>query len=111
MASFPYFTVAEHAATAVAYTLRVMLAGEAQEAAWAARHVYEAIDEFVLSTTKIDLNAPGAEDKILSDQLVQKELGRQRRDLEDIIGKTEIDARNAILHLRERSEREPALPI
>lgn len=75
-------TYAEHAAAAVAYAIRAQLTEDPQEAAWAARQVYEALDFRVTTRDDIDLNAPGAEQRIVGDPLIQQELTRQQRDLE-----------------------------
>ena len=39
---------AENAGTALSYALRCRQNGDSQEAAWAARHVYEALDHYVI---------------------------------------------------------------
>jgi uncharacterized protein YjaG (DUF416 family) len=83
---------AEDAVAAVAYALRVQQNGESQEAAWAARRVYEALDHFVTNEEEIDTSEPGAEERILSHPLIQQELVRQRKDLDDL---------NKLAHQRE----------
>lgn len=94
---------AEDAASALVYTLRCRRDGKAQEAAWAARRVYEALDYFVINNEKIDANAAGAEARVLADPLVQAELARQERDIDEL-------ARGAVTinRLWERSNAEAA---
>jgi uncharacterized protein YjaG (DUF416 family) len=81
----PGQAAAEDAAAALAYALRCRQNGEAQEAAWAARRVYEALDYFVIERDDIDTNLPGAEDRVLDDPLIQKELDRQQRDIDELL--------------------------
>jgi hypothetical protein len=73
---------AEDAGAALAYALRCRKTGESQEAAWAARCCYEALDHFVINRDDIDTNEAGAEAVVVADPLVQAELIRQQRDLE-----------------------------
>ena len=75
---------AQNAAAAVAYALRCRAKGNAQEAGWAARQVYEAIDQYVIRREGIDVNAREAEDGLRGHRLIQAELERQKRDLEDL---------------------------
>lgn len=93
--------VAEDATSAVAYALRCRRNGQAQEAAWAARTAYEALDYVVISRGKINTNLAGAEDRVLSNSLVQAELVRQERDLDELHhGLVSVE------ELRERSKAE-----
>jgi uncharacterized protein YjaG (DUF416 family) len=75
-AGHPY---ADDAASAVAYALRTIKSGEAQEAAWAARRAYEAVDHFVMHRLGIE-----DEEAIMRHPMMQAELTRQRRDLDDL---------------------------
>lgn len=75
---------AEDAVAAVAYALRVQQSGESQEAAWAARRVYEALDHFVINKESIDTNKAGSEKSIMGHPLVQQELVQQQKDLDDL---------------------------
>jgi hypothetical protein len=67
----------DHAIAALAYALRCAQSTDsAQEAAWAARRAYEAVDQAVVSLLDtLD------EARILRHEWVQRELGRQQRDL------------------------------
>jgi uncharacterized protein YjaG (DUF416 family) len=75
---------AEDAVAAVVYALRARQSGKSQEAAWAARRSYEALDHFVVSQEAIDTNEPDAEKRIIAHPLVQKELVRQGQDLDEL---------------------------
>jgi uncharacterized protein YjaG (DUF416 family) len=85
--SDPWFqeqVYADDAAAALAYALRSRESGNAQEAAWAARRAYEALDQFVIVKEDVDTHKPGAEQIILAHPIIQAELARQNRDLLDL---------------------------
>lgn len=66
----------QNAAAATAYAVRAWLTDDPQEAAWAARQVYELADYAVLQRDpNLDLNAPDAEARVLLSDLVQDALG------------------------------------
>jgi uncharacterized protein YjaG (DUF416 family) len=75
---------ADDAAAALAYALRSRESGNAEEAAWAARRAYNALDHFVIAKEDIDINKPGAEETVLAHPIIQAELARQDRDLLDL---------------------------
>jgi uncharacterized protein YjaG (DUF416 family) len=95
---------AQHAASAVAYALRCRLSELPQDAAWAARQVYEAIDLWVTTRDNVDLNAPGVEDRILGDPLIQAELSRQSRDVAELGNETEEGLTSLTDRIRRRAE-------
>ena len=99
-------TAAEDAGAALCYALRCRKTGDSQEAAWAGRRAYEALDEFVISREKIDTNQPGGEQQALSHPLIQAELGRQRRDLNELIGFGGQNVLGVVAPLRERAKAE-----
>ncbi len=76
---------AEDAASALAYALRCYQSGNSQESAWAARCAYEAVDHYVVHHERVDTNVIGAEERVLSHWLVQAELMRQHRDLQELV--------------------------
>jgi uncharacterized protein YjaG (DUF416 family) len=80
----PLHAYAEDAASALAYALRTRLSGESQEAAWAARRAYESLDHYVIHHKALDLNEPQAEEQVVRHPLIQAELVRQQRDLDDL---------------------------
>ena len=100
---------AEDAAAALAYAFRVRVTDDPQEAAWAARRVYEAADHLATTTSALAVGAATNERVILSHPVVQAELTRQRRDLQEV---AELARRNVIdkeiAQLRARSEAEAA---
>lgn len=66
---------AQNAAAAAAYAVRARLTGEPQEAAWAARQMYELADYAVLQIDQtINLNSPESEGRILATELIQNTL-------------------------------------
>ena len=97
---------AEDATAALVYALRTAKSGEAQEAAWAARRVYEALDHHVMNRLGIE-----GEEEVLDHPLIQAEFVRQDRDLamlERAAG-TDASARGAVSELRTRSLHEASL--
>lgn len=95
--------LAEDAASAVAYALRTLATGEAQEAAWAARRAYEALDYYVI-------NRVGFRDDqiVLAHPVVQAELMRQQRDLDELLEAVTDEQRTmaATGNLRTRAQQE-----
>lgn len=102
---------AEDAAAAVVYAYRSRLTGDPQEAAWAARRIYESLDRYVQRITEISLDDHDAEREILSHPVMQAELARQERDLADLVGLAKLDDNviTSLRELRERSEREAGI--
>lgn len=93
----------ENAATAVAYAVRTWSADDAQEAAWAARHVYEAADYAAQrQLPDLDLNEPGAEDELLGRPVVQEVLAGLQDDLSAVSATDQPDQAVA-RGLRERA--------
>jgi hypothetical protein len=97
---------ADRAATALCYALRCRKTGEPQEAAWAARHLYEVLDDFVINREHIDTNQPGRENRVLAHPLIQAELARQRRDLEELFQADEANIPGTVVRLQERAKAE-----
>jgi uncharacterized protein YjaG (DUF416 family) len=91
---------AEDAASAVVYVLRARNTGESQDAAYAARVAYEALDHHVINRLGVD-----DEDRAFMHPVVQAELTRQQRDLDDLRG---CDGRIAevIARLQDRAKAE-----
>src|SRR5262245_49626325 len=75
---------AEDATAALAYALRCRKTGKAQEAAWAARRAYDALDDYVINREGIDTNAPDGDIRVLAHPLIQAEFERQNRDFEEL---------------------------
>ncbi len=94
---------AEDAAAAVAYALRCRENGLSADAAWAARRAYEALDHFVVAKTGIDTSRPGANEEVLSSPLVQAELSRQRRDIDELLAGDREDVASVARRMRQRA--------
>lgn len=72
----------QNAAAAVAYAIRTWLADSPQEAAWAARQVYEVGDyEALPADSGLDPNSPGVERRVLESAAVQRTLTAIARSL------------------------------
>lgn len=102
---------AEDAAAAVSYALRARSSGSSQEAAWAGARAYDAVDDYARRLMKVDPNAEGAEERILSHPVVQTELRRQKRDLEMLVGCTPDSLQDVLARLRDRAKAEIAIPL
>lgn len=99
---------AEDAAAAVTYALRCRQSGQSQEAAWAARRAYEALDHFVISQEGIEATKAGAEEQVLAHPLVQAELLRQRHDLDELLAADDQDVVRVAkrMHMKAQAESE-----
>ncbi len=71
---------------------------------WAAECAYDACDRIIQNGPGHDPSAPGAEEAALRDPLVQAELSRQRRDLEELLRGP--DTPELLRRLLERAKRE-----
>jgi uncharacterized protein YjaG (DUF416 family) len=101
----PEQALAEDAAAAVAYAVSCRQSGRSQEAAWAARRAYEALDHFVINQEGIDPSEAGAEERVLSHPPVQAELLRQRRDIDELLA-AQWDVARVAQQIRQRSQAE-----
>lgn len=78
----------QNAAAAVAYAVRTWLADGAEDAAWAARQVYELADYAVLQTSpEVNLNSPRINVQIMSSDIVQFALAAIERALQIVESK------------------------
>jgi hypothetical protein len=66
---------------AVIYALTYRLSGEVQKAVWAASQVHGAIFVHVVERDRVDLNAPGALDRVEAHAEIQPQRQRQAADL------------------------------
>lgn len=94
---------AEDAAASLTYALQCRRNGSVQAAVWAARRAYDALDEHITNREDIDINSRDGEERILKHPLMQSELSRQARDLDDL-----CEGRITIEQLRQRSATEVA---
>lgn len=77
-----WIVFAQHGVAAVRYAVRTALSGSAQEAAWAARQVYEAADQAaMLQRPDLDLRSFRAEAELLASPVVREALGGIDDDL------------------------------
>lgn len=98
---------AENAAAAIAYGLRAMRSGDAQEPGWAAQRAYDSVDHYVLME-EADRKAEWSEAEVLAHAVVQRELRRQLDDvaaLEALAAKGGGDARE-IARLRDAASQQ-----
>lgn len=97
---------AEDAAAAVVFALSCRQNGASQEAAWAARRAYDALDNFVMTQEDIDPSTPGAEERIISNPLIQAEFMRQQRDLRELAAVDRQDEATLVQKIRQRAKAE-----
>jgi uncharacterized protein YjaG (DUF416 family) len=94
---------ADDAASAVAYTLRSLQSGEPSQAALAARRAYEAADHYVMHQLRIEGDLA-----VLAHPIVQAELARQRRDLDELRWAGQ-EPEKLIAQLRDRAKHEASI--
>lgn len=95
---------AENSASAVVFALRTLHSGESQEAAWAAQNAYEASDYYVTHELNFEYGSAEAEQRIRSHPVVQIELQRQQRDLQDLLSAAGTDNTSSVITmLRDRA--------
>jgi uncharacterized protein YjaG (DUF416 family) len=75
---------AEDAGATVTFAIRAWLSCDPQDAVWAARRVYEAVDNFIVRTDEGMPSSHLEEQQILAHPLIQRELARQKYDLEQL---------------------------
>ncbi len=100
---------AEDAAAALVYALESRVKEGSQEAAWSARRAYDALDRFIMSDEPGVIVTEAAEQRVLEHSLVQAELARQRRDLDELLGVGEQGVRDVAVRLRDRAKEESAI--
>jgi len=101
---------ANDAAEALVYALESRYKHGSQEAAWSAGCANDALNRFVM----FDESGSGVvvtanEEKLLRHPLVQAELARQRRDLDELLDARDVDVRQVAVRLRERAAVESAI--
>jgi len=106
-----FVAIADDAVTSTIYALQVSLDNTIEEAEWAARRVYETLDNYVINSTGIDVRADGGEAKVLLHSLIQHELFRQERDLHELLEMNPLIGHDAAELFRVRALEEPALII
>lgn len=76
-----WHALADDALSSLAYAIRTLLTSNPQDATWAARRAYEAVDQAAIRTLGTQPGLPNTEIAIKSHLLVQQELVRQQRDI------------------------------
>ena len=97
---------AEDAAAAVVFALSCRQSGKSQDSIWAARRAYDALDHFVMTQENIDPSAAGAEERIISNPLIQTEFMRQQRDLRELVAVDRQDEATLVQKIRQRAKTE-----
>lgn len=97
---------AENASAALAYALTSLQKCDSREAMWSAEQVYEALDHFVVNRDNVNLNALGAEGRIIGDPLIQAELARQLRDIDELLCAGDEDVKQVATRFRDRARAE-----
>jgi len=97
---------AEDAVSSAAYAIRTRLRSDIQQAVWAARRAYNALDEFVGAKTHNVRSDQEREERIRLHSLVQAELRRQQADLVQLrkIAAGSITEREGVAELRCRAQ-------
>ncbi len=101
--------VAEDAASAAVYALRLIRDGDPQDGIWAARCAYDTADSAVLGTLDVREIGKSEEAYINQHPVVQTELQRQSRDL-DSVARIGGEARADLSAVIELARRENILP-
>jgi len=108
----PLTSYAEDGLSALAYCLRCLQSGcDPQEAAWAARRLYEAVYQFVIDSDEISSDEPGGDTAVLRSVAIQTELARQARDLADLRSAVGSASPDFLEGLRTRSTHEQAITL
>ncbi|MGO4871366.1 MAG: DUF416 family protein [Roseiarcus sp.] len=96
---------AEDTVAAIAYTLDCLKSGASQEAAWAARRAYEAIDNYIINISNTNASILDVDETaVISNELIQSELYRQQVDIDDLLTDSEV-----IHSLRIRAKRDSSI--
>jgi uncharacterized protein YjaG (DUF416 family) len=107
--------LAQDAPSAVAYALSCRQSGASQDAAWAAHCVDEVIHRFVVNRdtppdgnvrTQTHAEVQAELEHVLADPLVQTELARQKRDLDELLQAGQGDDAARIARVRDRAKAE-----
>lgn len=88
--------LADDALCSLAYALRALLTSEPQEAVWAARCAYDSVDQIAIRLLDVQTGLPDTEIAIRSHPIVQRELARQRRDLDLLAARSDASAIKAL---------------
>jgi uncharacterized protein YjaG (DUF416 family) len=97
---------AEDAVSSAAYALGAWIKSDIQQAVWAARRAYNALDEYVGAMNPVGPFDQKEEDRIRLHSLVQAELRRQQADVAQLlkIAAGSITEREGVAELRHRAQ-------
>jgi hypothetical protein len=107
----PLTAYAEDGLAALAYCVQCLQSMDSQHAAWAARRVYEAMDCFVSCRDYKSTDGPQDDMRTLGDSVVQAELKRQARDIDDLGDAGKSLSQEFLDKLRGRSAAEQAIDL
>jgi uncharacterized protein YjaG (DUF416 family) len=96
---------AEDAASAVVYSLTCRQNGNSKEAMWSAQCVCEAVGYFATHRQEVDVK-PGAASRVYTHPLIQAELARQCRDMDELLAIDDEDLRQIAARFRVRAKAE-----
>jgi hypothetical protein len=102
----PEQSLAESAATSLTYSYRCLQNADPQEAVWAASQCYELLDELTLNSENIDTNTSDGENRVLQHPIIQAELARQHRDLDELLKSKGMENKTMIETLRNRAQKD-----
>jgi hypothetical protein len=106
-AADPIPPYADDAIAAAVYALQAAAGLDEHAAGSAAQRVMDSLDNYLLST-EIDLDAPGAEQRVWEHPLVRAEITRRDDDLRRL---SDSDRAGAVGAVRETASRTSALPL
>lgn len=107
----PLTAYGDDALSALAYCLSCLQSGDSQDAAWAARRVYEAVDCFVTGRDMVEPNDSEADTRVLGDTRIQAELERQAHDISELSRMGSSLSEKFLNDLRQRSTRHQAIVV
>lgn len=97
---------AEDAISSVVYALRCRQNGDSQEAMWSAQCNCASVDYFTTSREKFVPKLVNDPSRVFEHPLMQAELARQRRDLDELLCAADEDMRQAAARFRDRAKAE-----
>ena len=96
----------EDAISAVVYALTCRQNGDSQEALWSAQCACAAVDYFTTSREKFVPKPVSDPNRVFAHPLMQAELARQRRDLDELLRVADEDVRQIAARFRDRAKGE-----
>lgn len=106
----PFHPPADDAVSSIYHAAKAAMFGDPQDAATAAEHVYNALDNYVIDDSSIDVSRTENEKTVAADTRVQQELDRQERDINEL-GAPELAATNIVVErVKARAQTERAIP-